>query len=250
MTKLTTLTLAALTVASISTPVFAADAPQAAGSTGHVIVDAGDDKTPTDPTDPDDKPGTGNTGLLTLDAVPSLDFGHGSIDKADKAFDLVSVNGKGVTDDAGDTGKNSKTADVQVTDKRATGEGWTVFVQYGTVAADRTTVTPTTDTDDAWVDGTDKTLKLKGVKLVLPTAAAAWTLNGDDVTTDGAPVGDADVTVSGAAAKVATADTDKGMGTWLGRMAADATKLTIPQGNKKGDYTANLVWTMAATPQV
>lgn len=238
MTKLTTLTLAALTVASISTPVFAADAPQAAGSTGHVIVDAGDDKTPTDPTDPDDKPGTGNTGLLTLDAVPSLDFGHGSIDGADKTFDIASINGK----------EAKKTADVQVTDKRATGEGWTVFVQYGTVA-DKTTVTPT-DTDAAWVDGTDDTLKLKGVKLVLPTAAAAWTLNGDDVTTDGAPVGDADVTVSGDAAKVATADTDKGMGTWLGRMAADATKLTIPQGNKKGDYTANLVWTMAATPQV
>lgn len=246
--KLTTAALTALMAAStLSTTVFAADdtpatpaTPQAAQSTGDVKVEAGDASTdptnpiiPTDPKDPD-TPGTGNKGPLSIDAVTNLHFGTISVKNAGKAMPAT----------------NKKPIVLQTTDNRATGEGWTVYVQYGTIdGTDDTKAAAPTDGD--WVTS-DKTVG-KGFKLAYPVID--YTKDVADPNTEvehnqgTAPDGSAIAEVSDAAQPIATAAVGNGLGTWIGSFDPASTTLTVPSTTLKGDYTANLVWTMAAAPQ-
>lgn len=239
--KLTTAALTALMAAStLSTTVFAADTPQAAQSTGDVTVEAGDAST--DPTNPiipgypddPDTPGTGNDGPLSIDAVTNLHFGTISVKNAGKAMPA----------------KTENPIVLQTTDNRATGEGWTVYVQYGTKDATDDTKAAAPAVGDWVADG--KTVG-KGFKLAYPVID--YTKDVADSSTEvehnqgTAPDGSAIAEVSDAAQPIATAAVGNGLGTWIGSFDPAKTTLTVPSTTLKGTYTADLVWTMAAAPQ-
>lgn len=232
MTKLVSASALALLAISATSPVFAADgtpvAPQDAHSTAKVGIEEGTNTDPTNPADPMDpdnpvdpgdptNPGTGFSGPLSIDFVSNLDFGSKELNP-------------GGTTEFGLDEKAKPT--VQVTDKRNTGAGWTLSVR---LAADATG-TPATDMDTVWTSATDK---LKGAVLTLPEATSAAVAANNQ----SAAPSDSEITsVNGSSQVVTTADKDQGMGSWRSNFDNAGVKLTVPAGNKAGDYTANLTW--------
>ncbi|GKQ43305.1 hypothetical protein RD055328_12280 [Companilactobacillus sp. RD055328] len=226
---LTTAALTALLAASTTTSVFAEDAvPAPAYSTGKAILT--EDVKPTDPVDPTD-PGTGNDGPLSLDTVPSYDFGSKALEGGDTIFNTPKVL-------LADGTYADKDGHVQVTDKRGTGAGWKLTVKY-VAGADGSATT----TNEAWTS-TDG-LHIKGALLELP--AATWLNTNDEAV--GAPDLTKAASITDADVDYASASKDLGMGTWIGTVTSANVKLTVPQGNKVGDYKANLQWTLTDAAQ-
>lgn len=185
-----------------------------------------DDESKTDPKDPDNPdlpgtgPGTGMTGKLTLDYLPSLDFGSNSITFQVQTFNTTNVKPY-----------------IQVTDKRATGEGWKVQAKSS--------------------DFTGTSGSFQGV--ITFKNASNVTVTGNTAT---APTAVNPVTLTSGAAEtnvvVASSGGNTGMGTWLTRWypsegfegsGNDSVTLSVDTTNMiAGSYTATLDWILTDAP--
>ncbi|PEF42452.1 peptidase [Bacillus cereus] len=184
-----------------------------AKSQATVEILPGDETKPTDPIDPEDPDkGTGQTGDLTIDYVSSLDFG---------SFQLES---KSVTLEANQDRQNDP--NVQVTDKRGTGDGWTL------------TVAQTQEFKSA------EGHTLAGAQLTLP----AGNLKTNNINNNNAPTPKT-VAVNAEPNVVMVAEKDQGLGTWVNQFARENTTLEIPAGNYAGSYESELTWTLSNAPQ-
>ncbi len=245
-TLVSTLLVSAMLLGGIGTSVVSAatDVVSEATSTGKVTFTTNTDPTdPVDPTDPEDpdpeNPGTGNEGPLSLDVVPSLDFGTHDVTGNSATWSDVEIE---------PAAGAATTPFIQVTDKTGEMQGWHVNVTYDNFAKDTKTLASTTIHFDAGE-----------VAKAYDAADASAT----------APVATAVDLTPGVAANIFHADESKGMGTWISvynHKETDTTTdalasngITTGQENSKitlstiGDesattYTANLNWTLAAGP--
>lgn len=196
-----------------------------ATSRGHVTLKSnGETEEPTGPiVDPgegddgekEDGGSTGNTGALRVDWVTPLEFGTQKLSSESATYRTTSIN-----------------PNVQVSDLRGTGDGWTLFV-----------------TASEFTDGKNT---LKGATITLPEGtpkttngniSEAPTTYGVELVTDGTsdPV------------RVMKAFEDTGMGTWADEFEDNEedkyVTLSVPAGNYAGDYEATLTWTLSDAPQ-
>lgn len=183
-----------------------------AKSQATVEITPGDTTAPVDPIDPTDPP-TGQIGNLTIDHVSSLDFG---------SFQLQS--GAVTLKVNQDSDKNPN---VQVTDKRGTGNGWTLTVA-------QTQEFKSTEGHT-----------LAGAKLTLP---AGNLLTNNVNSNDNAP-STKSVVVNAEPNVVMVAANGQGLGTWADQFAKEDTTLEIPSGNYAGSYESELTWTLSNAPQ-
>lgn len=183
-----------------------------AKSQATVEITPGDTTTPVPPIDETDPP-TGQVGNLTIDHVSSLDFG---------SFQLQS----GTTTLTANQ-KSDKDPNVQVTDKRGTGDGWTL------------TVAQTQEFKSA------EGHTLAGAKLSLPAGNLLTTNinNKDNAPSTKAVVVNAEPNV------VMVAANGQGLGSWADQFARENTTLEIPAGNYAGSYESELTWTLSNAPQ-
>lgn len=184
-------------------------------SRGYIKLTPGDeDEGETPPTKPTVPPGgTGNKGVLTLDNVAPLLFNSHKLEGKEQVYTSVVVD-----------------SNIQVTDKRGEEAGWHVQV----------TQTP-------FVDMVDATKVLKGAKLILPVGTLEETGN---VSLAPEVRG---VEVNAVASVLMNAAKGSGAGTWTNIFDKDEIKLTVPAGNKTGEYMSTVTWALvdapAATPE-
>lgn len=220
---LTAMTLASTTLGAVS----AATTIAPANSTADASFKAGGTTTPTKPVDPSDpdkpvdpsKPtdptddkntGTGNVGPLTIDYVSNVHFGEQEI--KDSAYFSTNTNPY-----------------VQISDKRGSGEGWDLSAKISDFKSDK----------DVVLKGAKLTLKNGQVKTATTNTATAPTAP------TSIDLGAADTTVM-SAAKTA------GQGTWVDVFGGkEDIALSVPSGNITAGivYTADLTWTLSATPK-
>ncbi|MCO5494525.1 WxL domain-containing protein [Enterococcus faecalis] len=174
---------------------------------------------PVDPTDPNkpnpEVPGTGNTGPLTIDHVSSIEFGEQEIKEKEAIY-------------------NAKTEHpyVQVTDRRATGAGWTLKASIDEF------------------NNEDKTKTLKGAEFSLK--------NGNIKSTSGnvseKPQG-YDVNLNKDLQVIMHAGADQGMGTWVDAFSGTKdnnanVQLKVPAGSAraKQNYSSVIRWELTDAP--
>lgn len=181
-------------------------------SHGYINLTPGDTDTgKTDPIEPTNPPGgTGNEGVLTLDNVAPLLFSTHKLDGKEQVYTSVVEN-----------------SNIQVTDKRGEEAGWNVQVSQ-----------------TAFKDTTDATKILKGAKLILP----AGVVKADEGNVSLAPTVRS-VEVNSDLAVLMNAATGSGAGTWRTVFDKDEVKLTVPAGNKKGEYMSTVTWTLMDAPE-
>ena len=190
----------------------------------NLIKDPNADKEPTKPILPGDKvdpdidgsklnPGTGHFGPMTIDYVSNLSFGEQKVSAKEETYNLGPINNGDVY--------------TQVSDNRATGEGWTLNVKL----------------EDEFKDGANV---LKGAELSYPKGTVA-SVAGSQAT---APSVSNDVKVNTKDQIVMAAKTGEGVGTWTDKFAKDQVTLKVPGGNIAGNYSAMIVWTLTDTPAV
>lgn len=183
---------------------------------------------PVDPTDPAGPP-VGTGGSLSLDFASSFQFGNQAISTKDKTYYALAQE---YTDFDGTKKKGPNY--VQVTDVRGTAAGWELSVkqngQFQTAEAQ----------------------ELKGAELIFNQGAMISNLSNTYApsvnTTFDLPL-DAEI-------NVATANTDKGIGTWLYRFGtnettgAQAIQLKVPGKSVKyaKKYQTSLTWTLKDVP--
>ena len=205
--------IALLASATILAPVsaFAAD------SSGTVaFTDPTSTVTPIDPTQPSDpNTTTGETGPLTIDLVPTLDFGSHEIASGSQTYSLTAGN-----------------PEIQASDRRGVGAdgsatGWAVSVSM---------------TD--FVNGSQK---LTGASLSFDAASEVKTSANN--TTSIAPTSVAISNLSSAsnATPILKASKGQGLGSWYAKYDTSAIKLTVPVASK-GTFQSTLTWTMGNGP--
>ncbi|MGX6962657.1 WxL domain-containing protein [Vagococcus xieshaowenii] len=176
-------------------------------------VDPGIDPTdPEKPNPPKDPAGpTGEIGDLTIDVVPQFDF---------------------VKDDANDGMKgtfNMTTYDynyLQVSDQRATGDGWSVGLATTPFTLD-----------------TDQTIKLQNAEVTIPFKA----YEGTTATATPATI---DTSVGFTNAGVFAAGINEGMGKANIAKVDGATLTTKDDKNVAGNYTSEFTWTLYTAPKI
>ncbi|MGG4397586.1 WxL domain-containing protein [Paenibacillus thiaminolyticus] len=185
-----------------------------ATSQGSITITSEDTVTP--PIEPSEPGGeTGNEGTLTIDNVSPLLFASHTLAGGDVTYTTTTKN-----------------PNVQVTDIRGTGAGWTLQVS----------ATP-------FKDKTDNTKVLKGAIVTLPIGMLITSQ--DNVST--APTAkqvqlstDSDVT---APENLMVAKADTGLGTWVDKFDASEVTIQVPAGNLTGDYVSTLYWSLLDAPQ-
>lgn len=166
--------------------------------------------TPEDP-DPGHTGGTGQTGLLTIDAVPYFDF-----------------QGTGLKGTFNDVVPEGHTRNAQVTDRRGTGAGWELGLKI-----------------DAFKNA--EGVALKGAKITLPVSIAAGKENESAVPSTISSVDGLIDPINGLdAGGIVTAATQEGYGTWLTKFVNSS--LEVADGNAQGSYTSVFTWSLGATP--
>ncbi|MBP2097276.1 WxL domain-containing protein [Enterococcus rivorum] len=199
-------TLLSALLVSGSQSVFAVEST----SKGNILLTT--DETATPPVEPGEEPDdgttTGMTGSLTIDYVPNFNF--------------VQAQG-GLSGTFSDT----KTKNVQVTDKRGTGSGWNLDVS----------ITPFKDSDKV----------IKGATITLPGTAE----KGNQVNTSEAITTqeNSNIMVNSDVStpiNIAMAGKNEGMGTWLVKF--QNASMDIPEGNVLGNYSSTFTWTLSSTP--
>lgn len=183
-----------------------------------VPVDPTDPTKPLEPINPDDGKGTESTGPLTIDYVPHFKFGKTEIDGSIKTLNST-----------------SKRPYIQVSDRRATGEGWTLSAEMGN-----------------FVNGTHS---IKDATLELKNGAVKTT---DDSTTTGRPTTTNSITLTsdGSKQNIMNATKGQGMGTWLvSWLAGDSEDLNenavLKISTKDalvGTYESEINWTLSQQP--
>lgn len=220
-----------------SIPAFA-DEPQPASSKGKIEFTENTDETgPKDPTDPT-KPGdpettpTGNKGPLSIDVVPSFDFGTHKLTQAENTYYDVSA------DDV--------LHYIQVTDERDDANGWIV-------KATRTEFTETsaaTDTTGSATTTPAGAATLTGSTIIIPAGEARNALNAEPTAaiTDGSLAAQEELGFqANAETTFFTAKNQEGVGktqstdSWT----ANQTGLHIPKLTaKKGSFESTINWTI------
>lgn len=166
-------------------------------------------------TDPENPTGTGQTGLLTLDAVPTFDF---------QGTGLAGTFTDTLTQAQSDA---SYVRNAQITDRRGTGAGWSLGLN---ISGFKNAEVP-----------------LNGVSITIPVDVAA----GLDNTSTAPSVVNA---VSGVvdpvngldAGTIVAANVGEGYGTWLAKFSGAS--LEIADGNAAGSYKSTFTWTVSTTP--
>ena len=185
------------------------------------VIDPTDPEEPYEPgpNDPEDPP-TGETGPLTLDFVSSVDFGENEIVSNAQIYESSTLR-----------------PFIQVTDRRGTGEGWSV--------------TASASEFEATVD--------EETKETLPGSVITFA-NGEVVSTSTSeapnPVEQVVLRTGGDAAEVVTASVDSGLGSWVNRWfpseeasTNDNVTLEVPAGAATaGQHTATIAWTLTDAP--
>lgn len=216
--------LTTATLFSTSMPTFAAEDwktvvgsedGKGATSGAHVKLNPADNPTdPTDPLEPSEPGGeTGNVGPLTIDNVTPLEFGEHELNGGKVEYTTTSTS-----------------PNVQVTDNRGEGQGWTLQV-----------------TSTSFKDINDDTKILKGAVVSLPEGTMKTTSG--NVSGQPTPKAVALDTDSPTTQTIMTAEQHKGMGTWADSFAQDQVKITVPGGNYAGEYVSTLTWTLLDAPQ-
>ncbi|MEI5994366.1 WxL domain-containing protein [Candidatus Enterococcus mansonii] len=165
--------------------------------------------------DPDNPGGTGQTGLLTIDAVPQFNF-----------------KGTGLSGIFTDTLTNSQIAanyvrNAQVTDRRGTAEGWSLGLNISPFKSNGTA--------------------LKGMTLTIPVSVVPV-----DGNTSAEPSlvnniqGIVDTTSGLDAGPIVVAEQGEGLGTWLTEF--QVAEAVISDGNAAGAYTSTFTWSLSALP--
>lgn len=181
---------------------------------GYVKLISGDAEKPTEPLESSDPSGeTGNKGVLTIDNASPLLFGENNIKGGVMIFET----------------KTDK-PNVQVTDKRGEGQGWSLQVK-------------TTD----FVDQVDAKKILKGAELTLPVGTIVPAPGNISVAPTAAT---ATLTSTNAKAQpIMTAAKNNGLGTWVDKFDSTQVKLMIPAGNLVGEYVSTLTWSLLDAPK-
>lgn len=199
--------------------------------------------------DPEGEPGgeTGIGGPLSLDFAPNLDFDIHDISTQDKEYFAKLQRAKLVPEGEEQAPENAEVKDVpnfaQVTDKRGTGEGWSLSVtQKGQLK-----------TEDGKV--------LKGAKITFANPTIMSEVEDEaqtpEVSYDGsALLADEEIE---AATPLMTASEQKGMGQYQikfgtlldeTKSAVESVKLSVPGKTVKyaADYSTELEWNLASGP--
>lgn len=181
-------------------------------SHGYINLTPGDKDTgPTDPIEPTEPPGkTDNEGELTIDNVAPLLFNTHKLDGKEQVYTSAVAN-----------------SNIQVSDKRGEEAGWNVQVSQ-----------------TEFKDMKDATKKLKGTKLVLPVG----TLKTAGTNVSLAPEVYS-VEVNANPVVVMNAAKGAGAGTWANIFDKEEIKLTVPAGNKKGEYMSTVTWSLMDAPK-
>lgn len=176
---------------------------------------------PPGPTDPTDPP-TGNTGSLTLDYVSSVQFGSNEISTTTQVYS-----------------SKSKKGFIQVSDRRGTGDGWTVTAKASKFS------NGTTDT----LPGSVLTFK-NGEVVSTSTSQSPIPEQTITLNTDGSSI-----------SKIVSAKSGSGLGTWVTRWLGQEPEviegennkitLTIPAGSATvGNHEATITWTLTDAPGI
>lgn len=179
-------------------------------SHGYVNLTSGDTG-PKEPLEPTIPPGgTGNEGVLTLDNIAPLLFSTHKLEGREQVYTSVVEN-----------------SNIQVSDVRGEETGWNVQVSQ----------TP-------FKDMVDEAKVLKGAKLILP----AGVVKPDEGNVSLAPMVRS-VEVNADTAVLMNAAAGTGAGTWRTVFDKDEIKLTVPAGNKKGEYMSTVTWALMDAPE-
>ncbi|MGM0838270.1 MAG: WxL domain-containing protein [Bacillota bacterium] len=188
-----------------------------ATSHGHITITPGDETTgPTDPIFPSEPGGeTGNEGSLTIDNVSPLEFDSHQLASGVVEYTTTTTN-----------------PNVQVTDKRGTGVGWTLQVATS-----------------PFTDQTDETKILKGAMITLPIGTAETNPGNVSPAPELREVQLGTDSGTSSAQTLMRADVDTGLGTWVDKFDPSSVKISVPSGNLAGDYVSTLTWSLVDAPQ-
>ena len=214
--KLLVIGMGVLVSSTILGGMVSADEPTPASSTAIIDLIAGDGTEPpgpVDPTLPVDPP-TGNTGLLTIDAVSNFSFPETTISGGSNVVDALPP-------EIGRLG-------VQVSDRRGEEIGWNL-----TVSATE------------FIDG-DKTLK--GAYITIPEGKILGTYG---AAPDLAPT-TSSINLTTTGQTIMQASETQGRGSWINAFeegdSMEKVTLTKPAGGLVGNYESTLTWTLADAP--
>ncbi|EGO2842865.1 TPA: WxL domain-containing protein [Enterococcus faecalis] len=184
-----------------------------------ILGDTNGSVDPVDPTNPNkpnpEVPGTGNTGPLTIDHASSIEFGEQEIKEKEAVY-------------------NAKTEHpyVQVTDRRATGAGWTLKASIDEFNSE------------------DKKKTLKGAELSLKNG----TIKSTSGNVSEKPKG-YDVNLNKDLQVIMQAGSDQGMGTWVDAFSGTKdnnanVQLKVPAGSAraKQNYSSVIRWELTDAP--
>lgn len=223
-----TTALVALSVSGAALTTFAEADATKGENTANVTVLPGDEEptTPVDPTDP-----TGQKGNLTVDNL--IDFKFNDVKLASNEFrtGLKDIN-------TGGRDKDNQKRNIQVTDKRGTGAGWTLRLAQSKMMS--TTVKEGNKSE------------LKGAYISIPTVDPEKNVytTADNKNAEAKPVTLGYKFVEGKYGepqKFAEAAKDNGMGTWVfntNTSKEDKVELVIPAGNFTGTYEGIMTWSV------
>lgn len=177
------------------------------------LTASGDDSDPVAPIVPDDPSNpTGQTGPLTIDNASTLNFGTQEISSKEEVYTTTTVN-----------------PNVQVSDHRGTGAGWTLQVSLS-----KFTTSANKELKGAVLTLPAGEMKTTDDNVSAPATASVVTLNADGTATN---------------ATVMSAAANQGMGTWADSFDQSGVKLTVPAGNLAGAYSSTLTWSLVDAPQ-
>lgn len=175
------------------------------------LLPGDEDSEVTEPIEPTFPPGNlNNKGNLTLDYIAPLLFDTHKLEGKEKTYTSVVEN-----------------SNIQVTDKRGDEAGWNVQVSQ-----------------TLFKDVTDNKKILKGTKLVLPNGKLKT--SGTNVSL--APIMNT-IEVNEMPNVLINAAKGSGAGTWADILDKNEIKLTIPAGNKIGEFVSTVTWSLMDAPK-
>lgn len=224
-----TTALVALSVCGAALTTYAEADKTKGENTANVTVLEGDPEKPTDPVDPTDP--TGQKGNLTVDNL--IDFKFNDVRLSANEF---RTGLKDIT--TGGRDKDNQKRNIQVTDKRGSGAGWTLRLAQSKMMS--TTVK------------TGNKSELKGAYISIPTVNPETNVytTADNKNPEAKPVTLGYKFVEGKYGepqKFAEAAKENGMGTWVfntNTSKDDKVELIIPAGNFTGTYEGIMTWSV------
>lgn len=190
-----------------------------AKSTANFQLQTGDPTVPPEILDPEIGPPTGNKGLLTLDSVSSF------------TFETKKIGGE-TSAPINATATVGKKLGLQVSDNRGLDLGWNLKVS-GTPFTEKVGEGP-------------ESIELKGAVVTIPEGLLTTKAGVDPLLT---PVANK-VSLTATPATIMRASTIQGRSTWENAFEGKGEKvtLTVPSGNKAGNYSSTINWSLEDAP--